>query len=171
MLWSKTSHRACSPGGTAARHFHVRAGIGLALSLHHLAAALLENRADPNCRQLAVHGTSVEKHGMTALMFAAKKGNARAVAEEGATVPAVDRPASQLRSEATVFDPDVHAKSVDTDETSSRPTIGILTGGGDCPGLNAVIRAETQREEGAVLRGRLCCALGLENCKLCEDNQ
>ena len=39
-----------------------------------------------------------------------------------------------------MFDPDVHAKSVDTDETSSRPTIGILTGGGDCPGLNAVIR-------------------------------
>ena len=24
---------------------------------------------------------------------------------------------------------------------STKPTIGILTGGGDCPGLNAVIRA------------------------------
>ena len=27
---------------------------------------------------------------------------------------------------------------------SRRPTIGILTGGGDCPGLNAVIRAATK---------------------------
>jgi 6-phosphofructokinase len=28
-----------------------------------------------------------------------------------------------------------------------RPTIGILTGGGDCPGLNAVIRAATKTAE------------------------
>ena len=28
--------------------------------------------------------------------------------------------------------------------TSRKPTIGILTGGGDCPGLNAVIRAATK---------------------------
>jgi ATP-dependent phosphofructokinase / diphosphate-dependent phosphofructokinase len=28
--------------------------------------------------------------------------------------------------------------------SSSKPTIGILTGGGDCPGLNAVIRAATK---------------------------
>ena len=28
--------------------------------------------------------------------------------------------------------------------TTRRPTIGILTGGGDCPGLNAVIRAATK---------------------------
>jgi 6-phosphofructokinase 1 len=29
----------------------------------------------------------------------------------------------------------------------SKPTIGILTGGGDCPGLNAVIRAVVRRSE------------------------
>ena len=28
-----------------------------------------------------------------------------------------------------------------------KPTIGILTGGGDCPGLNAVIRAATKTAE------------------------
>ena len=28
-----------------------------------------------------------------------------------------------------------------------KPTIGILTGGGDCPGLNAVIRAATKSAE------------------------
>ena len=28
--------------------------------------------------------------------------------------------------------------------TTRKPTIGILTGGGDCPGLNAVIRAATK---------------------------
>lgn len=31
--------------------------------------------------------------------------------------------------------------------SSHRPTIGILTGGGDCPGLNAVIRAATKSAE------------------------
>ncbi len=31
--------------------------------------------------------------------------------------------------------------------SSRRPTIGILTGGGDCPGLNAVIRAATKTAE------------------------
>lgn len=31
--------------------------------------------------------------------------------------------------------------------TSAKPTIGILTGGGDCPGLNAVIRAATKTAE------------------------
>ena len=31
--------------------------------------------------------------------------------------------------------------------SSRRPTIGILTGGGDCPGLNAVIRAATKAAE------------------------
>ena len=30
---------------------------------------------------------------------------------------------------------------------SAKPTIGILTGGGDCPGLNAVIRAATKSAE------------------------
>ena len=31
--------------------------------------------------------------------------------------------------------------------TDSRGTIGILTGGGDCPGLNAVIRAVVRRAD------------------------
>jgi 6-phosphofructokinase 1 len=31
--------------------------------------------------------------------------------------------------------------------SSGKPTIGILTGGGDCPGLNAVIRAATKTAE------------------------
>jgi phosphofructokinase-like protein len=31
--------------------------------------------------------------------------------------------------------------------TTRKPTIGILTGGGDCPGLNAVIRAATKTAE------------------------
>ncbi|XZE53241.1 6-phosphofructokinase [Planctomycetaceae bacterium SH139] len=39
-----------------------------------------------------------------------------------------------------MFDPEVRLRNVPPEDPQQRPTIGILTSGGDCPGLNAVIR-------------------------------
>ena len=40
--------------------------------------------------------------------------------------------------------------------------IGILTGGGDCPGLNAVIRAVTRLRSTAATRWSASCTAGAE---------
>src|SRR5690242_7483524 len=47
---------------------------------------------------------------------------------------------------AAVAPPDTR-RSENVMATDSRAQIGILTGGGDCPGLNAVIRAVVRRAE------------------------